>query len=82
MNSHLTLDVSRDNGCFEYLKGNISFSVLCGCETWSLTLKEKHRMKSVWEWAGSKRDDGAGDWIKLRKMKSFLICTPHQALFG
>jgi hypothetical protein len=30
-------------------KTRISPMVLHGCETWSLTLREKHRLKSVWE---------------------------------
>jgi len=44
--------------------------VLCGCETWSLTLKEEHRFR-VFEKRvlgrilGSKRDEVKGEWRKL-----------------
>jgi hypothetical protein len=45
--------------------------VLYGCETWSLTLREGHRL-SVFENRvlrtifGSRRDEMTGDWRKLR----------------
>jgi hypothetical protein len=45
--------------------------VLYGCETWSLPLREQHRL-SVFENRvlrrifGSKRDDVTGDWRKLQ----------------
>jgi hypothetical protein len=44
--------------------------VLCGCETWSLTLREEHRLR-VFENRvlrrifGPKRDDVMGKWRKL-----------------
>jgi hypothetical protein len=44
--------------------------VLYGCETWSLTLKEKHRLK-VFENRvlrrvfGPKSDEGTDDWVRL-----------------
>jgi hypothetical protein len=44
--------------------------VLCGCETWSLTLREGHRLE-VFENRvlrrifGSKRDEVTGEWRKL-----------------
>jgi hypothetical protein len=44
--------------------------VLYGCETWSLTLREEHRLK-VFEIRllrrifGPKRDEVMGDWRKL-----------------
>jgi hypothetical protein len=43
--------------------------VLCGCETWSLTLREEHRLR-VFEKRvlmrifGPKRDEVTGDWRK------------------
>jgi hypothetical protein len=46
--------------------------VLYGCETWSLTLREEHRLR-VFENRvlrrifGPKRDEVAGEWIKLHK---------------
>jgi hypothetical protein len=44
--------------------------VLYGCETWSLTLKEEHRLRVFENRAlrrifGPKRDDVTGDWRKL-----------------
>ena len=44
--------------------------VLCGCETWSLTLREEHRLR-VFEnrvlrgTFGAKRDGVRGEWGKL-----------------
>jgi hypothetical protein len=44
--------------------------VLCGCETWSLTLREEHRLR-VFENRvlrrifGPKRDEVMGEWGKL-----------------
>ena len=35
--------------------------VLCGCETWSLTMREERRLRVF----GSKRDDVTGEWRKL-----------------
>ena len=63
--------------------------VLYGCETWFLTLAEEHRLR-VFEnkvlrrifW--SKRDEVTGEWRRLHKEKlyAFMLCTPHQILFG
>jgi len=47
---------------------------LYGCETWSLTLREKRRLR-VFENRvleiifGPKRDEGTGDWRKLHYEK-------------
>jgi hypothetical protein len=70
----------RDNGCFKYKNGNISLHVFCGCETRSLTLRKKYRLKGVWEVVGPKRDEGPGDWRKLCKIRSRAICNLHQAI--
>jgi hypothetical protein len=57
--------------------------VLYGCETWSLTLREKHILR-VFENRvlrrifGPKRDEIMGEW----RMLSFIICTLHQTLLG
>jgi hypothetical protein len=51
--------------------------VLYGCETWSLTLKEEHRLR-VFENRvlrrifGPKRDEVTGEW------RNFVICTLRQ----
>jgi hypothetical protein len=37
--------------------------VLCGCETWSLTLREEHRvLRRIF---GPKKDEATGEWRKL-----------------
>jgi hypothetical protein len=56
--------------------------VLHGCETWSLTLREEHRLR-VFENRvlrkifGPKRDEVTGEWSNCIKM-SFVICTLRQ----
>jgi hypothetical protein len=44
--------------------------VLYGCETWSLTLREEHRLRVfgnrvLRRICGLKREEGAGDWRRL-----------------
>jgi hypothetical protein len=56
--------------------------VLYGCKTWSLTLREEHRLR-VFEnrvlrrISGPKRDEVVGNWRKLH-MRSFVTCALHQ----
>jgi hypothetical protein len=56
--------------------------VLYGCETWSLILREEHRLK-VFENRllkrifGHKRDKVAADWRKLHKELHNLYSSPH-----
>jgi len=59
--------------------------VWCGCETWSLTSREEHRLR-VFEnrvlkmTFGPKEDEvtgGGGNYL----MRSFTICSPHQLSF-
>jgi hypothetical protein len=57
--------------------------VLYGCETWSLTLREEHRLR-VFENRvlrrifGPKRDDVTGDWRKLHNPGLHkLYSSPH-----
>jgi len=57
--------------------------VLCGCETWSLILREEGRM-SVFENRvlrrifGSKRDEVTGEWRKLHNEElNDLYCSPN-----
>jgi hypothetical protein len=60
--------------------------VLCGFETWSLTLKEEHRMRVftnrvlrvVFVAKGYKWWEGGEDCI----MRSFITCTLHRLLLG
>jgi len=57
--------------------------VLCGCETWSLTLREERRLR-VFENRvlrgifGAKRDEVTGEWRKLHNVElNDLYCSPN-----
>jgi hypothetical protein len=56
--------------------------VLYGCETWSLTLREEHRLR-VFENRvlrrifGPRRDEVTGDWRKLHKELHNLYSSPN-----
>ena len=57
--------------------------VLYGCETWSLTLTEEHRLR-VFEYRllrrifGPKRDEVTGEWRKLYNEElNDLYCSPN-----
>ena len=57
--------------------------VLCGCETWSVTLREKRRLR-VFENRvlrgifGPKRDEVTGEWRKLHNEElNDLYCSPN-----
>jgi hypothetical protein len=48
--------------------------VLYGCETWSLTLREEHRLRVFENWVlrrifGPKRDAVTGEWRKLHNVE-------------
>jgi hypothetical protein len=56
--------------------------VLYGCETWSLTIREEHKLRVFEKRAlrrifGPKRDGVMGGWRKLIT-GSFIICTLRQ----
>jgi hypothetical protein len=59
---------------------------LYGCETWTLTFREEHRLR-VFENRvqrrifGPKKDEVTGEWENYR-MRSLMICTPNQILLG
>jgi hypothetical protein len=44
----------------------ISLSVVCGCETWSLTMREERRLRVLRRIFGPKRDEVTGVLNKLR----------------
>jgi len=59
---------------------------LYGCETWSLTLREKRGLKVFENMVlrrlyGPKRDEVTGNGENYI-MKSLMICTPYRILFG
>ena len=53
------------------------------CETWSLRLREEHRLrvlenKVLWEIFRGKRDEITAEWRKLRKIELHaLYCSPN-----
>jgi len=60
--------------------------VLYGCETWSLTMRQKRRLRLfesrvLKRTFGPKRDAIIGEWRKLHNEGS-MICTPYSILFG
>jgi hypothetical protein len=60
--------------------------VFCGCETWSLTLREEYRLRGfenrvLRRLFGPKRDEVTGSGEDCIT-KSFMLCTPHQISFG
>jgi hypothetical protein len=67
----------------------MAFVVLYGCKTWSLTLREKHRLRvfenrvlrSIFE---AKRDEvtGGGGGRKKYKKGRVIMCSPHPIFWG
>jgi len=60
--------------------------VLYGCETWSVILREEHRLRVLENRVlrkifGPKRDKVTGGWRRLHN-EHLMICTPHQILYG
>jgi len=60
--------------------------LLYGCETWSLTLREPQRLgvfenRVLRRMFGPKRDEVTGSGENYI-MRSLVICTAHQILFG
>jgi hypothetical protein len=51
--------------------------ILYGCETWSLTLREEHRLRVLRRIFGPKRDEVTGGWRKLHneELRDFY-CSP------
>jgi hypothetical protein len=48
--------------------------VLYGCETWSLTLREKHRLR-MFENRVLRRDEVSGEWKKLHSEELYNLCS-------
>jgi hypothetical protein len=55
-------------------------AVLYGCETWSLSLWEEHRLRAFEKRVlrrifGSKRDEETGEWRKLNNEELNIFCS-------
>jgi hypothetical protein len=62
----------------EIYKTIILPAVLCGCETWSLTPREEHRLRvfenrELRRIFGPKREEGAGGWRRLCNEKLHIL---------
>ena len=52
--------------------------VLYGCETWSLTLRDEHRLRVLRRIFGLKRDGVTGEWRKVHNEEpNDLYCSPN-----
>jgi hypothetical protein len=54
--------------------------VLYGCETWSLTLREEHRLRLfenrfLRRMFGTNRDEITGEWRKLHNEELHILCS-------
>jgi hypothetical protein len=54
--------------------------VLYGCETWSLTLRDEHRLRMfenrvLRRMFGPKRDEVTGEWRKVHEELNDLYCS-------
>jgi hypothetical protein len=59
--------------------------VLHGCETWSLTLKEEHRLSVIENRVlrkifGPKRDEVTGEWRKLHNEELHIFKHPKKLI--
>ena len=60
--------------------------VLFGCSTWSITMRDEHRLREfenrvLRKIFGPKRDEVTGEW-KKPQMRSLIIATPQKILLG
>jgi hypothetical protein len=70
----------------EIYKHIILVVVLYGCETWSITLREEHRLrvfekKVLRRIFAPKRDEVTGEW-KSFTVRNLIICTHPQISLG
>jgi hypothetical protein len=60
-----------------------AFSIITGCETWSLTLREEQRLRVLENRVlrrifGPKRDEATGDWRRLHNEElSDMYASPN-----
>ena len=81
--NHLSSNLLSKNLKIKIYRTTILPIVLYGCETWSLTLREEHRLRVFDNRAlkiifGPKRDEVRGEWRKLRNMEpNDLYSSPN-----
>ena len=81
-----TFQLFFQSGRAKDLSASLSFCILCGCETWFVTLREVRRpmvlycrvLKKILGGLGREEGKGTGENCIMR---SFMICAPHQMLF-
>jgi hypothetical protein len=69
----------------EHIQNHNSAVVLYGCETWSLTLREEHRLRvfenrvrrRIFE---SMRDEVTGEWRKLYSAELHMLYSSQMSL--
>jgi len=79
--SYCSVQVSK-NIKIEIHRTIILSVVLYGCETWSHTMREEHRLRVFENWVlrifGPKRDEVTGEWRKIHKEElNDLYCSPN-----
>jgi hypothetical protein len=80
---HLVQDLPSSSLLSKNIKINIYRTiilpvVLYGCETWSLTLREEHRLRVLRRICGPKRDEVTGEWRRLHnKELNDLYSSPN-----
>jgi hypothetical protein len=69
--------VSRDIQT-EVQRNRILPVVLYECETWSLKLRDKHRLRVLRNIIGPKEEEATGEWRKLHNEQlHHLFCSPY-----
>jgi hypothetical protein len=64
----------------EIYKAIILPLVLCGCESWSVTLRDEHRLRALESRVlrrilGPKRDEVTGEWRRLHNEELHDLCA-------
>jgi hypothetical protein len=59
--------------------------ILCGYETWSLTLREEYRLsvfenRVLWRIFGPKRDDVREEWRRIHKEELYVMYSSSNTI--
>ena len=70
--------VSKNVSRLRYIDLRFLPFVLCGCETWPLTLREECRLKVFENWVlrrifGPRRDEITGEWRRLHNEERYAL---------